>query len=389
MRQGPSRRPRVAGESPAGFAARRDGEPATHALVGIARELQTRMLGQLRDDEGFDGLRPSLGPLLSLVWLEARPLSVLAQRLGISRQAVSQLARIAERSGYLARAGEGDDPRAKGIALSPRGRALVDAAIRIIESAQAEFEAQVGAARLRRFAAGCDALQEAFDVQPRFGAEAGRNGHPALGGLPQLAVEIQRRLIAGTSALGHGGLKLSQAQVLPLLAPTGTRARDLALQQRVSRQAISLACLELEALGYLRRTPDPEDRRGAILFRTARGERLLADALEVARSLEASFADVLGREGFERFRETAFALYDPIRDRTANHSSQAKGVRRLALIGTASGVSMDEDRLAERARRLRLELGPPAAARLGELLMAHAQPQRRSTLSRKRTRSPV
>lgn len=367
---------------------RDESEPVTHPLVGIARALQTRMLGQLRDDAGFAGLRPSLGPLLSVVWLEARPLSVVAQRLGISRQAVGQLARIAERSGYLARAGEGLDPRARGVELSPRGRELVDAAIRIIEAAQVEFERAVGPGRLRLFASSCDALYDALDVQPRLGAGAARKQRPALGGLPQLAVEIQKRLIAGTSALGHEGLKLSQAQVLPLLAPTGTRARDLALHQRVSRQAISLACLELEALGYVRRTPDPDDRRGAILHRTARGERLLSDALAVARELESSFAEVLGRERFERFRETARALYDPIRERAARDSIHAKDVRRLALIESPSTISENEARLAARAQGLRAELGLRDAIRLGELLVAQAAlPQATAPRKRKRTSS--
>jgi hypothetical protein len=49
-------------------------------LIGVARDLQARVLESLRDDHGYEGLRPSLGPFLSLVWLEGRSIGSPSDR---------------------------------------------------------------------------------------------------------------------------------------------------------------------------------------------------------------------------------------------------------------------------------------------------------------------
>ena len=360
---------RARGSSPA----RADGdEPVTHALVGIARDLQTRVLVALREERGHVGLRPSLGPFLSLVWFEARPLAEIAQQLGISKQAVSQSAGMAERYGYIERAGSGGEGRRRAVRLSARGRALVEDAIEIVHATESEYTALVGEARLRGFASACETLYFALGVQPRADDRLGRASQPSIGVLPQLAHEIQRRLIQATTARGHEGLRPSQSQVLPLVARSGTRARDLAQRQRVSRQAISLACRELESLGHLRREPDPDDRRGAILRLTPRGERVLADALAASRDLEGEFAGILGRDRFEAFRATAAVIYAPIRARIAPGTWQEPASPRLGVIRGRGRADSEPRDLAALAARLRAELGSEGASALGALLAGGA-----------------
>ena len=94
-------------------------------LIGIARDLQARVLGRLSVELGYEDLRPSLGPFLSLVWTEPRPLTLLADQLAISKQACSQLARVAEHAGYLTRVRDRERGRMPLVRLSPRGRTLV------------------------------------------------------------------------------------------------------------------------------------------------------------------------------------------------------------------------------------------------------------------------
>ena len=76
-------------------------------------------------------------------------------------------------------------------------------------------------------------------------------GHTAAnrsgGVLPLIALRVQRDLMDATVARGHAGLKLSHAQVLPLIGPDGGRIHEMARIQRVSRQAISAVSRELEA----------------------------------------------------------------------------------------------------------------------------------------------
>lgn len=363
-------------------------EPVTHPLIGIARDLHGRMVESLRADHGYGGLRPSLGPFLSLVWLEARPLTLLAQRLAISKQGASQLARLAEASGYLERGIDAEGGRHRLVGLSERGRRLVDDAIRILRDAESGYAEQVGAARFAHFAEACGTLYVALDVHPRIDAARTELDRPALGGLPQLALEIQRRLIEATSALGHRGLKLSQAQILPRIGPEGMRVRDLSLCHGVSRQAVSATCRELEGLGYLRREADPLDRRGAILRVTRRGERLLADSIEASRALEREFAAILGRDGLRDLRETAGELFGPLREGGRDFAS--------APIVRAVGTDADGRRASEAnagesldalAGRLRSQLGAHDAARLGRLLQARGGAHLASAIPRAATRS--
>ena len=57
---------------------------AARHLIGIGRDLQNRAMHDLTSDFGYKDLRPSLGPILSLVASQARPLGVLATQLAIS-----------------------------------------------------------------------------------------------------------------------------------------------------------------------------------------------------------------------------------------------------------------------------------------------------------------
>ncbi|KAA9135792.1 MarR family winged helix-turn-helix transcriptional regulator [Microbacterium caowuchunii] len=69
---------------------------------------------------------------------------------------------------------------------------------------------------------------------------------------------------------------------------------DLAGEVRVSQQAVSLAARELEELGYLARSPDPDDRRRTWLSLSEAGHRRLADELAAGSSwLAAAIEDSL------------------------------------------------------------------------------------------------
>jgi DNA-binding MarR family transcriptional regulator len=122
-------------------------------LIGISRDLQSRVRYSLSEDLGFRGLRPSFGPFLSLIWDEGRPLATIAGALAISRQACSQLANLAEGAGYLERRPNPEDRRSRLVMLTPRGRALVEEGIRIILECASEYAALVGANSYRRFTA--------------------------------------------------------------------------------------------------------------------------------------------------------------------------------------------------------------------------------------------
>ena len=110
--------------------------------------------------------------------------------------------------------------------------------------------------------------------------------------------EMTRRL----QERGYRDVQQSYARLLSNLDPDGSSIVLLAARAGVTRQAASQLLKEIEAKGYVRREPDPDDARAVIVRRTARGERLLRDALEVVSELEAEYAEAVGPRKVEQLR---------------------------------------------------------------------------------------
>jgi DNA-binding MarR family transcriptional regulator len=324
-------------------------------LIGISRDLQTRVREELAA-RGHRGLRPSFGPLLSLVWDEGRSLSALASELAISSQATSQLVNLAEDARYLERRPNPADRRSRLVVLTRQGRALVVDGVRVILASEAAYSALVGPAPYRRFTAALAALYGSLGLpnhpDPTLMARASRT----VGVLPLIALRIERELMRATAAHGHAGLQMSFGQVLPLIRPEGSRIHEIARVQRLSRQAISAISQEIEALGYLARRPDARDRRGVVLTLTRAGEALIRDSVAALDELERGFHDVLGGPALEQLRRVARDLYQAL-----HLEAEVFESRRTAR----EPMGHDVRRLATRLRR---SLGRGDAARLAALL---------------------
>lgn len=278
-------------------------------LIGIARDLQTRIQRALREESGYTELRPGFGPFLSLLWDADRPLAFLASELAISNQAMSQLADRAARAGYLTRRPNPADGRSRIFTLTVRGRALLADGIRALRAAEAEYTALLGADASRRFTEAVGDLHRKLDLPFRGDALLRRRAGSSVGTLPLLAERIQRDLMEATAARGHPDLRMSHGQVLPLIGPRGGRVGQIARIQRVSRQAISATVRDLQQLGYLRRAPDPCDRRGVVFDLTPEGRDLIEDSIAAVDDLERRFDALLGRTRFQHLERAASALY--------------------------------------------------------------------------------
>ena len=71
-----------------------------------------------------------------LLWLlddDGTRSTVLAQRAGVTKQAMSQLVRLMERQGYLEQAPDHDDTRAKVVRMTTRGKAVKVACVEVRE----------------------------------------------------------------------------------------------------------------------------------------------------------------------------------------------------------------------------------------------------------------
>ncbi len=112
--------------------------------------------------------------------------------------------------------------------------------------------------------------------------------------------------------LGYDDVSLSDTHLLANLDTEGTVISALARRAGVSRQASSQQVAALERAGYVTRRASESDGRVAIVHQTARGRDLLADALDIVESLEATYASELGADRLAALKESLSVLLDRI-----------------------------------------------------------------------------
>ena len=74
----------------------------------------------------------------------------------------------------------------------------------------------------------------------------------------------------------------------------GTRLTDLANRANMTPQAMGELVDDLERLGYVRRVPDPGDRRAKLIVPTEVGYGCLQAAFDTIRDIEGQLEDLVG-----------------------------------------------------------------------------------------------
>lgn len=95
-------------------------------------------------EAGVADLRPTHNAVLRFLDVEGTRASTLAQRAGLTRQALTQIVDDLERLGYVTRRSDREDRRAKLVVYTERGRAAFAASRQIIEALESDYAARVG-----------------------------------------------------------------------------------------------------------------------------------------------------------------------------------------------------------------------------------------------------
>jgi DNA-binding MarR family transcriptional regulator len=101
----------------------------------------------------------------SLLWLMdegGTRSTMLAQRAGVTKQAMSQLVRLMERQGYLEQVLDPTDTRAKVVRMTERGEAVKTACVDVREELNRKVAGVLGIKDARRLEADLDAAAELF-----------------------------------------------------------------------------------------------------------------------------------------------------------------------------------------------------------------------------------
>lgn len=132
--------------------------------------------------------------------------------------------------------------------------------------------------------------------------------------LQQLSRDFERRARATLRARGHTRLQPSHQVVFASLGRTGTRLTDLAQRAGMTKQAMGQIVDDLERLGYVERTPDPDDGRAKIVRFTPTGLDFVCDAAEVLAQIWHDYATLLGEGELAQLQNTLRKLLRGARD---------------------------------------------------------------------------
>lgn len=139
-------------EDPASYAARLEAqkrETTLQLLFKAARLLDEEALRRVASRRRGPRLRRSHTALFPHIDLEGTRVSDLADRVGVSKQAVSQLLDDLEAAGVVARTKDPGDARAKRVVFTERGRAGLLEGLQLLRELEAELALGIGQAAMR------------------------------------------------------------------------------------------------------------------------------------------------------------------------------------------------------------------------------------------------
>jgi DNA-binding MarR family transcriptional regulator len=111
---------------------------------------------------------------------------------------------------------------------------------------------------------------------------------------------MEGRLYEGLRAAGYGDIRPAHYAVFRYLAEGGSRVTELAEAAGMTKQSMGELVSHLEALGYVKRSPDPRDGRARIVSPTEAGRLGMGAAAGLLTEIEADLAGRMGEENLER-----------------------------------------------------------------------------------------
>lgn len=130
-------------ESPSKHNAEKLSNNFSRLLVELAKDFERRAL-QKCHQRGHTKIRRSHSSLFSNLGFGAVRLTELAERAGITQQAMGKLVKEMERVGYVKRHIDETDKRAKIIELTERGEQLVNDSMEIVDEITTEYIQSIG-----------------------------------------------------------------------------------------------------------------------------------------------------------------------------------------------------------------------------------------------------
>lgn len=107
---------------------------------------------------------------------------------------------------------------------------------------------------------------------------------------------LELHVMDGLASSGFGDLSPAYLPMFQLIGPQGSRVTDIARQAGMTKQAVGYLVAYLERHGYVRREPDPSDRRANLVVRTERGWKVNQVSRDVVLRVQAEWAQLIGEQ---------------------------------------------------------------------------------------------
>lgn len=115
-------------------------------------------------------------------------------------------------------------------------------------------------------------------------------------------------LLAELARAGHSAVRHKHGAVFANLDAGGTRPSVLAERAGMTRAALGELVDELEQLGYVRREPDPADRRAKLVVPTPAAEAVTVLVRQVNERIERRYRRELGEQAYATLRKALISL---------------------------------------------------------------------------------
>jgi DNA-binding MarR family transcriptional regulator len=119
---------------------------------------------------------------------------------------------------------------------------------------------------------------------------------------------IVARMLAALHAAGFDDLVAAHMPILRYPGPENRRPSDLAAETRMSKQAMNYLLGQMEQMGYLIRTDDPEDHRSKRIQLTERGDAAGRTMRDAVAEIETELEREMGSESFGQLRRLLVEL---------------------------------------------------------------------------------
>jgi DNA-binding MarR family transcriptional regulator len=113
---------------------------------------------------------------------------------------------------------------------------------------------------------------------------------------------MEERIFKAIQDAGFNDWTLAQAKVFQRIAPQGSRLTTVAARSQMTKQSAGVLVDELERLGYVRRVPDPTDKRARLIQIQDRGWRAIEVGQVAHDQVVAEWQKYLGTRNFSLLR---------------------------------------------------------------------------------------